>query len=270
MLAEVREHPRQQRQADGSEHEAERATRRRGRARGAARPRDAKACLGASSAWLITWTSMPTPDSRITRLITDPRVSSLPARAAASRRARSASRSASARPSSERRRRRRRRRPRGSAAELLDELALPLEQLGRRRGEPVLGDARGRRRGRPSTRWPSAPPAGPGARRPASRSARRRRARASPRARSMPCRARYSASASSTRSATQSEGELAQRAEVAGPEVVRRARRRSARPDRCCRAPSGGGAPRASCRRARSGRRGARPRRGSSRAAGRR
>ena len=44
---------------------------------------------------------------------------------------------------------------------------------------------------------------------------------------------RYSASASSTRSATQSERELAQRGEVARPEVVARAPRRSAPPGRC-------------------------------------
>ena len=70
----------------------------------------------------------------------------------------------------------------------------------------------------------------------------------------MPWRSRYSSSASSTRSATHKQRELAQRREVAGPEVVRRARRRSSPACRCCRAPCAAGALRASCRRARSGR----------------
>ena len=49
--------------------------------------------------------------------------------------------------------------------------------------------------------------------------------------------------------------ELAQRAEVARRGSSCRARRRCARPGRCCRGPCAGGSPRASCRRARSGRR---------------
>ncbi len=48
-----------------------------------------------------------------------------------------------------------------------------------------------------------------------------------------------------------------------------RARRRPSRARRCCRGPCGGAAPRASCRPARSGRRRGRPRRGPSRAGGR-
>ena len=63
------------------------------------------------------------------------------------------------------------------------------------------------------------------------------------------------------------QGQLAQRGQVADPEVVGRARRRPSPAGRCCRAPSGGAAPRASCRPARSGRRGAPPRRARSPAA---
>ena len=54
------------------------------------------------------------------------------------------------------------------------------------------------------------------------------------------------------------ERELAQRREVADPEVVGERRRRRGRPGRCCRAPSAGGAPPASCRPARPARRSAR------------
>ena len=56
------------------EHEAEQHPPPRERAR-AARPWTSSARVP-SSARLITWTSSPTPESRITRLITEPRVSS--------------------------------------------------------------------------------------------------------------------------------------------------------------------------------------------------
>ena len=60
--------------------------------------------------------------------------------------------------------------------------------------------------------------------------------------------------------------QLAEGAEVAGPEVVGRGRRRSSRRRRCCRGPCAGAGPRGSCRPARSGRPPARRRRGRSRA----
>ena len=61
--------------------------------------------------------------------------------------------------------------------------------------------------------------------------------------------------------------ELAERAEIADPEVVRQRGVDLSRPGRCCRAPCAAAAPRASCRRARSGRRRGRRRRAPSRAA---
>ena len=66
------------------------------------------------------------------------------------------------------------------------------------------------------------------------------------------------------------QGQLAQRGEVAGAEVVGQGRVDLVRLCRCCRAPSGGAAPAATCRPARSGRPGGRPRRGRSPAAVRR
>ncbi len=61
--------------------------------------------------------------------------------------------------------------------------------------------------------------------------------------------------------------QLAQRGEVADPEVVGQGGVHALRRGRCCRGPSGAAAPRARCRRSRSGRPGGPPRRGSSRAA---
>ena len=68
---------------------------------------------------------------------------------------------------------------------------------------------------------------------------------------SMSWRLRYSCSDLVDTVGHPQQRQLAQRAEVALPEVVRRARRRPSRAGRRCRAPCGAAAPAASCRRAR-------------------
>ena len=74
--------PRAQRVSDG-ERDSRRAkpstTRRRESAAGRRR-RGSTTSASTSLGWLMTWTSMPTPESAITRLITEPRSSSPPAR----------------------------------------------------------------------------------------------------------------------------------------------------------------------------------------------
>ena len=75
LLPELREQPRSgaaARPRRAAKPSADAAARQRGgrRVRGTT-----NACLRAAVGWLTTWTSMPTPDSRITRPITEPRVS---------------------------------------------------------------------------------------------------------------------------------------------------------------------------------------------------
>ena len=232
--------------SDGEQRQADDGERRtpsscaaaRQRARAGALRGTTQCVLGVASAWLITCTSMPTPESRITLLITEPRISSLPARAAA-RAQHDLRRVQRARRLDERLADVARRRPRGTCRRAPRAArAARSSSSAERRGEAVLRDARARRRARPSRAAPCAP-----ARRTSALAVGRagerdeRPARASPTAASMPCRSRYSASASSTRSATHSERELAQRARGCPGGSSWRARRRSARPGRCCRAP---------------------------------
>ena len=193
--------------------------------------------------------------------------SALASASAASRRARSASRSARAPRRDERLRRRRRRRPRGTSppsrstsARCCVERARPTRPRGRPAG------ARARRPDRPSRAAPCARRGGRGGRRPATPvSATTTRSRVS-QGRSMPC-------SRGTPRAPRRPGRRPRAARArAAPRGCRRgsscrARRRSAPPGRCCRAPCAAASPPGSCRRARSGRRAARPRRGSSRAA---
>ena len=139
LVAHVREDDRQQRAAPTAASNAPSSCRLRGSVSGRRVRGTTKASSDSPPGWLITWTSMPTPDSRITLPMTEPRVSSLPARAAA-------------RSHDDLRRVQRTRcvEQRGPdvraddlvvrPAELLEELALLLEQRCRRRGEPVLRD----------------------------------------------------------------------------------------------------------------------------------
>ena len=82
-----------------------------------------------------------------------------------------------------------------------------------------------------------------------------RRARASPTVASMPCSFAVVGERLVDPVGEPEQRELAQRRRGCPAGSSSRARRRSARPGRCCRAPCGAAAPPASCRRARSGRR---------------
>ena len=140
VVAELREHERRAAAAPtAASSEAEQLTPAARERRGPPRARDDERLLGARLGWLMTWTSIATPDSRITLPITEPRVSRCQRErrvapitiwVAFSERAASSERLADV----------------GAddlvvgAAELLDELALLCEQLGRRRREPVLRD----------------------------------------------------------------------------------------------------------------------------------
>ena len=208
------------------------------------------------------------PASRITRLITEPRdeLGQRDAPARTEHELGGASRPGRARPAP---RPRRRRPPRGSS---------PPSSLEQRAGA-LRGVARGQRRGRrrlARARRELALDRGGDARRPPDQVVAAGRAgdgdhapaRASPTGRR--CRgARGSpASASSTRSATHSSASSRSAARLPGAEVVAERGVDLVGPRRCCRGPSGGAAPRASCRPARSARRPARRRRAPSPAGG--
>ena len=219
------------------------ATRRRGSAAGRRVRGTTKASSDRPSGWLITWTSIPTPDSRITRPITDPRVirCQLERRLAPiticvtfSERAASSERLGDV----------------GAddlvvrAAELLDE-----ERAGARAAPPTVRRARPAgstwtatsspfvrcaiRAARRTSRSPSGEPV----------SATRIRSRVS-HGSSMPWRARYSGERLVDPVGEPEQGELAQRPRGCRGGSSSRARCRSARAGRRCRGRAGCGAPR--------------------------
>ena len=210
----------EQRRRDDRQRPAD--ARRRGDSRASAGAAHATAsgagALLVASSVEITWTSM-VPDARITSLITEPRMSSSSA-TAGWRRARSASRSRPGRTAPA---------PRPTSAPATSWYSPPSSSS----SVPVLVErARSTAPASPSVDRTCTPSSSPRVR-VAMRAA--RRITSSPPGRpviatttrsrvshgpAMPWASRYSSSASSTRSATHMQRELAQRAEVAAPEVV--------------------------------------------------